>query len=389
MKLENLRCWAEVNLDGFANNIRVIKNHIGDKKFIAVIKANGYGHGATALARVASAEGVDGFAVACVNEAISLRKEGITEPIIVLSFFGEGNADNIIKYNLIPVVHDINFAKIISEKAVKSDTVVKIHIKLNTGMTRLGFDAMKKEETVNAIKYIASLPNIEIDGIFSHFADADNEDMTYTRTQYKFYDEIIEAIEKEGVIIPNKHICNSAALIANKEMALSGVRPGIILYGYYPEKYLENILPGIKPFMEIKSVITQIREIEEETTVSYGRTYKADKKRKTAIIPIGYADGYSRLLSNKFHILISGKKAKILGRVCMDQMIVDITDIENVKVGDIVTVIGKNGDLEITADDIAKVIGTISYEVLCNVGMRVPRVYLKDGKIDSIVNYLE
>ncbi len=389
MKLEKLRCWAEIDLDGFKKNIRIIKNHIGNCKFIMVIKANGYGHGAKALARIASDEGVDAFAVACVKEGCSLRKAGITEPVTVLSYCGNENLDEIINYNLIPTVHDTEFAKKISEAAVKAQAAVKVHIKLDTGMTRLGFDARNIEETVRAIKYINDLSNIEIDGIYSHFADADNEDTGYTCMQYEAYKSIVEALEKDGIYIPDKHICNSAALIANKEMVFSGVRPGIIVYGYYPEDYLEKLLPGIHPFMEIKTVITQIREIEKDTSVSYGRTYRADSKRKIAVVPIGYADGYSRLLSNKFYVLISGKKARILGRVCMDQMMVDITDIENVKVGDTVIIMGKDGELKITADDIARETGTISYEVLCNIGMRVPRVYLKDGKIYSIVNYLE
>ena len=200
---------------------------------------------------------------------------------------------------------------------------------------------------------------------------------------------IINELEKRGLEIPLKHTCNSAGIIAKDEMRLNMVRAGIILYGYYPEKYLEKLLPGIKPVLEIKSSIFQTREIEEGVTVGYGRTYKTNEKKRIGVVPIGYADGYSRLLSNKFYLLVCGKKADIIGRICMDQLMIDLTGIDEADEGTVVTIIGKDGDNVITAEDIANELGTISYEILCDIGKRIPRVYIKDGKFDSFVNYLE
>lgn len=390
MKLSNQRTWAEINLDNFKNNIEVIRKHTEKTaKLMAVIKADGYGHGAVTLAKEAEKSGFEYFAVACIDEVKELRRSAVKLPIVILSYTSYEDAEDIIKYDAIPAVFNKELPEKLNEAARKAGKKIKVHIKLNTGMTRLGFDTERLEETVNDIVYISKLDNIEVDGIFTHFADADNEDSEFVFDQYERFDKVLKELSKKGICIPNRHICNSAATIANKDMQLDMVRCGIMLYGYYPEKYLEEMMPGIKPVMEIKSKILQIREIEKNVTVGYGRTYKSEKKLKIGVVPIGYADGYSRLLSNDFYLLVCGKKARILGRVCMDQLMIDITDIDDAYEGCEVTVMGKDGDLSLTADDIAAKLGTISYEILCDIGRRVPRVYIKDNKFDSKVNYLE
>lgn len=390
MNLKKMRTWAEINLDNFKNNIEVIKKHIGNEKMLmAVIKANAYGHGVTRIAIEAVNAGCDYLAVACIDEAIQIRKADIDIPVLILSHISEDGIPDLIDYNIIPTVFNKEMPEKISDYARKINKTVKVHIKLDTGMTRLGFDASKVNETVEDILYINNLDGIEIEGIFTHFADADNEGGTFTEEQYLKYKNIVNELEKRGLDIPVKHTCNSAGIISKKDMHLNMVRAGIILYGYYPEKYLENIMPGILPVLEIKSSVFQIKEVEEDITVGYGRTYKTENKKKIGVIPIGYADGYSRLLSNKFYVLVCGKKVNIIGRICMDQLMVDLTEIDNVCEGTVVTIIGKDGENSITAQDIANELKTISYEVLCDIGRRIPRIYFKNGKVDSFVNYLE
>lgn len=389
MKLHNLRTWLEVDLDTFSNNLKIIKKHIGSSvKLLTVLKANAYGHGAVELSKEAVKSGADFIAVACVDEAIELRKAGITVPVLVLSHTTLGRASDIVKYDIIPTVFNTDIPVALNEYLKSQDKKVKVHIKLDTGMTRLGFDTVDVEKTVNDIISINNLSNIEIDGVFTHFADADNENSDFTAIQFDRYLKVISELEKRGIKIPVKHACNSAAAIANKNMHLDMVRCGIIIYGYYPEKYLEKILPGLKPNLSWKSEIFQVRNLKVDSTVSYGRTYNSEKGSRIGVVPVGYADGFSRTLSNDFYVLVNGKKAPLIGRVCMDQFMIDLTGIPDAKEGDEVTIIGKDGEYEITADNFASKLGTISYEILCDIGRRVPVVYLKNKEIYSSVNYL-
>ena len=381
MDFHRSRTWVEVNLDIFKNNLKIIREHIGKSvKLLAVIKADAYGHGAIELAKICEENEVDHFAVACLQEGIKLRKAGIKKPILVLSYIDFKDIDEVIRYDLIPTVYDFEFPDILNQHLKSINKILKVHIKLDTGMTRLGFDASSCYETVKEIEKINNLSNIEVEGIFTHFADSDNEDLDFCDRQQELYLNVLGALNKKGIEIPIKHTCNSAGVIACKDKHLDMVRCGIILYGYYPEEHLKNVLPGIKPFLTWKAKISQIREVLSDVTVSYGRTKKVLKGTKLAVVSVGYADGYRRNLSNDFYVLINGKKAPITGRVCMDQIIVDITGIANVKKGDDVILIGKSGECEITADDMAKKLGTISYEILCDIGKRVERVYFVDNE---------
>ncbi len=381
MDFQESRTWVEINLDIFENNLKIIRKHIGDSvKLLAVVKADAYGHGAVQLAKICEENEVDHFAVACLKEGVELRNAGIKKPILVLSYIDYDDIDKIIQYDLIPTVYDFEFPNILNQHLKSINKISKVHIKLDTGMTRLGFDASSVSDTIAEIEKINNLSNIEIDGIFTHFADSDNEDLNYCQRQQEIFSFVLEKLEDKGIKIPLKHTCNSAGVIACRDKHLDMVRCGIILYGYYPEVHLKDILPGIKPFLSWKAKISQVREVLYDTTVGYGRTKKVSKGTKLAAISVGYADGYRRSLSNNFYVLINGKKAPVVGRVCMDQIIVDITGISDVKKGDDVILIGKSYENEITADDMANKTGTISYEILCDIAKRVERVYIRDKK---------
>lgn len=390
MDTKSLRSWCEVDLDILKNNIKILKKHIGNGiKMAAVIKSNAYGHGAVEIAKCAEESGVYYFAVACMEEAKQLRRAGIKTPILILSYVSEHQAEELINYDVTASVFNREIPEKLNEYAKKHNKIIKVHIKIDTGMTRLGFNSDNISETINDIAYINSLSNIEIEGIFTHYADADNEEGNFTEIQYEKYKKIIDKLDEININIPIKHTCNSAAGITNKEFYNSMIRFGIILYGYYPEAYLKNILPGLQPFLSIKSNILQIKDVPENVTIGYGRTYKTSKKTRVGVVPIGYADGYPRALSNKFYVLISGKKAPIIGRICMDQLMVDLTDIPEANEGDIVIILGRDNNNIITADDIAKTVNTICYEILCDVGMRLPVLYIKNNRIIKKLNYLE
>ncbi len=373
------RTWVEIDLDVFRQNLSIIKKHIGPNvKILAVIKADGYGHGAYPLAKVCLEEKIDFLAVACVQEGIALRKAGIKIPILILSYVDVTEFDEIIEYDLIPTVYDEETAlelNMRNELLAGKNHKIKIHIKLDTGMTRLGFSTLNPYETVDKIERISKLSNIIIDGIFTHYADSDNMDNGYCNQQFDRFNNVIELLQKKNINIPNRHTCNSGAVITEKDKYLDMVRCGIIMYGCYPEKHLEKIMPGILPPLSWKARLSHIRTVNEDVTVSYGRSYLVKSGTRVGVVSVGYADGYSRLLSNKFYCLVNGQKAPIIGRVCMDQLMIDLSDISEVKKGDVVTLIGNDGGATITATDMADAIGTISYEVLCGISKRVERIY--------------
>lgn len=378
MDFHRSRTWVEINLDILKDNLKIIREHIGKKvKLLAVVKADAYGHGAVELAKICEENEVDHFAVACLKEGIELRNAGIKKPILVLSYIDYDDIDKVIQYDLIPTVYDFEFPNILNQHLKNINKILKVHIKLDTGMTRLGFDALSYGVTVSEIEKINNLSNIKIEGIFTHFADSDNEDLSYCNRQQEVFLDVCNKLNKKGIEIPVKHTCNSAGVIACSDKHLDMVRCGIILYGYYPEEHLKDTMPGIKPFLTWKAKISQIREILYDTSVSYGRTENVKSGTKLAVVCVGYADGYRRELSNNFYVLINGKKAPIVGRVCMDQIIVDVTKIPNVKKGDDVILIGESNGEKITADDMAVKLGTISYEILCDIGKRVERIYVK------------
>ncbi len=380
------RLVAEIDLDAVDFNIKSIIKRVGGRaKIIGTVKADAYGHGAVEVAEVLAENGVDMFSVAMTDEGINLRNNGIKAPVLVLGLTPPEYVKEAVEYDLIQTVSDYNTAEAISKAAKELNKKAVIHIKIDTGMGRIGFRPEK--ESFDEIENISKLDNIEINGIFTHFCTSDEKDKTFTYVQKEKFVYAVKELEKRGINIALKHASASAGLMDFDDLFFNAVRPGIILYGYYPsDDVMKDRLP-VKPVMSLKSRVMFIKDIENGDTIGYGRTYKANEKRIIATIPAGYADGYNRLLSNKGCVLINGKRAPLRGRICMDQCMADITGIE-AEQWDEAVLMGKQGNEEITADEIAKEIGTISYEVLCMISKRVPRVYIKNGKIQKEVNFL-
>lgn len=370
--------WAEVDLNAVKFNMENIKKLAKGKRIISVVKANAYGHGMKEVATTMKKIGIKDFAVAILNEAMEFRTFDKDSSIMILGFTPGEGAKEVVANDITVTVFTYDEAKKFSDEAVKEGKKVKISIALDTGMSRIGFNTSNHfDESVKEIKRIKELPNIVLEEVFSHFSTADDRDKGYSKMQLDRYIKMTEKLREEGVVFNHYHHANSAAIMDLPESHFDTVRPGIIQYGYYPSDEVMKDRLELRPIIEWKAKIVMIKEIEDGVPVSYGNTYKAKGKRKIATIPLGYADGYSRAQSNKGIILVNGKEAPIAGRICMDQFMVDVTDIPYAKVGDIVTLLGKSGDLEYTAHDMAKLIGTISYEITCNIGMRVPRKYIE------------
>jgi len=382
------RAWAEVNLDNIAHNVKEIRR-IVDKKveIMGVVKADAYGHGVMEIARTLLENGVTRLAVSMLDEAIQLRQNGIKVPILILSYTDPVRAEEIVLNDVTQTVFSHDLAEALSEAAVKHHRNVKIHIKIDTGMTRVGF--MPGYSAVKNVVQISKLSGIIIEGLFTHFASADEADKSYTYMQFERFMSIVGELNRIGVYIPVKHVCNSAALIEFPEMHLNMVRPGIALYGLYPSDEVDKTKIDLRPAMSLKANVILVKDVEKDTFISYGRIFKTSRNSRIATIPIGYADGYTRLLTGKGKVLLNGQLAPIVGRICMDQCMVDITDIEgDVKVGDEAVLIGKQKDNEIKVEDLAKSVGTINYELVSIIGKRIPRVYQKEGKIYNVLNYL-
>lgn len=378
--------WAEVNLDKLEYNIKEIKKVCGDKKIMAVIKADAYGHGALNVAPVLLESGADSFAVAVVSEAIELRRAGINCPILILGFTPPSFIDDIIKYDIDQTVFTYDFAKSLSECAKRKNKVAKVHIALDTGMGRIGY--LPNEESIEEIVKISKLTNLKIMGAFSHFSTADEMDKTYTNMQVERFNWFLNELKKREVCIGKTHIYNSAAIIDLQEGLGDQVRPGIILYGYYPSNEVNKDIISLKPVMSLKTNVINIKKLKKGEYVGYGRKFVTKEEAIIATLPVGYADGYSRLLTGKAKVLVKGQFAPVVGNICMDQCMVDVTHIKNINIGEEVTLIGDDGENSITAEEIANLIGTISYEILCVLGKRVPRVYIKEGKVVQVRNYI-
>ncbi len=362
------RAWAEVNLDNIAHNVQEIRR-IVDKKteILGVVKADAYGHGVMEVTKVLLENGVSRLAVSMLDEAIQLRKDGIDVPILVLSYTDPGRAEEIIKNDVTQTVFSHDLAESLSQAAQSLERNVKIHIKIDTGMTRVGF--MPGYSAVKNVISISKLPRIIVEGLFTHFALADEKDKTYTNMQFERFTTIVNELNRVGVYIPVKHVCNSAGIIEFPHMHLNMVRPGIALYGLYPSSEVSREKINLKPAMTLKANIILVKDVEKDTCISYGGIFKTKRDSRIATIPIGYADGYTRLLTNKGKVLINGQRAPIVGKICMDQCMVDITDIKgDVNVGDEVVLFGKQGEEEIKVDELAQSIGTINYEVVSIIG---------------------
>ena len=368
------RVIAEINLDNIAYNMQNIRKAVDkNTKIMAIVKADGYGHGAVEIAKTALYNGASFLGVAIIDEAIELRKNNIFEPILILGNTIEHKLLQVIKYNITQTVFFYDMAKKLPDEAMKKKKSEDIHIKIDTGMSRLGF--LPTDDAIKEILAIKDLPYINITGIFTHFATSDFKDKTFTKEQFEKYMYVVNKLEENGLTNLIKHVSNSGAILDLKEYRLNMVRAGIILYGMYPSnEVLKNI--DLKPAMSIKTHISYVKEIDENTSVSYCRTYFTNKKTKIATIPVGYADGYARVLSNKARVFVNGYYAQVIGNICMDQFMIDVTHIENIKEGDIVTILGDG----ITAEELASLQNTINYEIVCTIGKRIPRVYIKNNK---------
>ena len=386
---ERIRTWAEINLDNLVYNYQQIQK-LTKAKIMAIIKADAYGHGFLDVAKTLVKNDVDYFAVAFLDEAIQLRNHGIKQPILILGYSELSTVKGLVENDITATVYDMELARALSKTAQALHKTAKIHIKVDTGMSRLGFvyNDIKNEnkKTIYDILKISKLPNIEIEGIFSHFSESDTKSQQFTRQQFACFEKLCKSLEQQGLTIPLRHICNSAGIVNYPQMHLDMVRPGIIMYGCYPSHEVNGI--DLKPVMSVKSLVAHIKEIKKDTSVSYGRLYTAPETRKIATVPIGYADGFSRLLTGKAKMLAGEKVCDVIGAICMDQCMLDVTGVENIKPGDEIVIIGEKNGNTIKADDIAAELGTINYEILCQINKRVPRVYIHNGEIVKIANYL-
>jgi len=366
--------WAEINLGAIRSNVAGIKRLISPKtRLMSVVKANAYGHGMLEVARICLEEGATYLGVASPREAMNLREQGITAQILVLGYTPEDCTDLMVENRIDTTVFDLNTALALSKAASNMDTEARVHLKIETGMGRIGFkpDAASLE----LIQEIALLPGIVIQGIFSHLATADYADKRFARQQAETFKSFVTKVEESGISIPLKHLANSAAIMEMPELHLDMVRAGIITYGLYPSDEVNRSTLELVPAMRLRSRISYVKEIPAGYSVSYGRTYICQQETKVATVPIGYGDGYHRLLSNRSWASIRGQKVPLIGTVCMDQCMFDVSGIDDVRAGDDVILFGRPED-GVTADDLADLMGTINYEIVCAPSSRISRVYI-------------
>lgn len=369
------RVQANVNLNAIRHNIREVKNKLKkNTKLMLIIKADAYGHGSVPIAKaICNDHLADAYGVAIIEEAIELREAGITLPILVLGYTPKEQYNLVVANDVTQTVFQYEMAEELSKEAIRQGKTAKIHIKLDSGMSRIGF--FDQEEDIEEIMRIAKLENLQIEGLYSHFAQADETDRTNTLKQLKRYTDFVNALEMKGIPIPVKHISNSAGMLDYPEAEMDMVRCGIVAYGIYPSEEVNMDEVELIPAMELKTHIVFVKEVEAGVPISYGATYHTKKKTKVATIPVGYADGYSRNLSNCGKVIVHGKFAPVIGRICMDQFMVDVTDIDDVRQGDTVTLLGQEGNTYISAEELSKWSHSFPYELVCTVGKRIPRVY--------------
>ena len=375
---EYYRVKADIDLDAIHENVVNAKALTKPgTKLMAIIKADAYGHGAVMVAQTLE-DVADAYGVAILEEGVELRQAGINKPILILGYTPAPLYSAMIKYDIATAVFEYDMAKKMSDTAEKMEKKAKVHIKLDTGMSRIGFK--QDDESLAVIKKIAELPGIEIEGCFTHFATMDEKDKTKAMKQFERYMDFVKRIEDAGIKIPVKHVSNSAGIIEKPEVNLDMVRDGICVYGMYPSEEVDKTKLKLTPAMEIKSYVSFVKTLKAGVEIGYGGTYTTTNETVVATIPVGYADGYSRALSNRGRVLIKGKSFPIIGRICMDQFMADVTDIPEAEEGDQVTLIGRDGEECITVEELAALSGGFHYEIICQIGKRVPRVYLRDGK---------
>ena len=368
------RTYAEVNLQAVRHNIEEARKNIkAGTKIMAIVKANAYGHGAVPVSKALISQ-VDAYGVAMIEEALELRDAGIDKMILILGYTGEEWYEELVKHCISQTIYTYDMAKKLSDVAVSFGKQTPIHIKIDTGMGRIGF--APTEESLDIVEKISHLPGVFIEGIFTHFARADEKTIEAAKEPFARYMQFVQELEKKGIRIPIRHVSNSASILSFPEAHLDMVRSGITTYGLYPSEDVPKEILKLMPAMSWKSKISFVKPIEPGTSISYGGTFTAEKPMIVATVPVGYADGMKRDLSGKGRVLVHGQYAQILGRVCMDQFMIDVTDISNVKMGDTVTIFGKDGDKCIPVEEIAELSHSFNYEFVCSISKRVPRKYI-------------
>jgi alanine racemase len=376
--LEGIVTWAEVDLDAIAFNVHAFKRHVGQAvEVIAVVKANAYGHGAVPVARAALEAGATRLGVHRAIEGVELRRAGLAAPILVMGYTPPSGAAMMVQHNLTPSLITREFAEAVSAEAVRAGKEVPLHVKVDTGMSRYG---LMPGEVVNFARGLTALPGVKLEGLFTHFATADAADQTHVRHQLETFRQVLAALESAGIRIPLRHAANSAATMRLPEAHFDAVRPGIAMYGLDPSDEWPPVFE-IRPALTLKSRVSRVRELPPGSGISYGRTFVTERPMRVALVPVGYGDGYHRVLSNKSSVLIRGQRAPIRGRVCMDQFVVDVSGIPNVQQDDEVVLVGRQGEAHIRAEEVARLAGTINYEVTTSLLPRVARVYLRGGKV--------
>lgn len=381
------RTWANVDLDALAQNYHAIKSHIPQGcRFLGVMKADAYGHGAVPVSHALVELGADYLAVSNLEEAVQLRRGGIRAPILILGYTPPMYAENMIYLDLTQEIHSLEYAQALNDALNGTNFILNVHMKLDTGMTRIGFTAYEDEQSLEEMVLAANLPHLHVEGVFMHFCVADSkaeEDVIFTRLQYQRFENALVFLESRGIRPELRHCCNSGATLLYPEYAMDMVRPGLMTYGVYPTEEAGNLL-GLRPMLSLYTTVSQIRDIPAGRDISYGRTYTTPDDRRIAVLSVGYADGLQRVLSGNVQFLLRGKLAPVVGRICMDMCMVDITDIPDAQVGDEVTIIGE----ALPCTRMADRLGTIPYEVLCGINKRIPRIYLQNGKASEILQYI-
>jgi alanine racemase len=372
--------WSEIDIDALRRNVARTRSLVGpDVKILLTIKADAYGHGAPRIGRAATSEGIDMLGVATLHEGIELRCAGIQVPILILSPSLISEIDEILEWDLSPTVSDMRFARALSFSASRSRKV-RVHVEIDTGMTRAGIN---QDEACDFLRALAGLSGIEVEGLYTHFPATHGEDSEYMDSQIRSFTSIVDTLRAEGLEFPLRHTANSAAIVQNPGSHFNMVRPGGMIYGMFPSPGLNGV--GLEPVMSFRSRVVNVKDVKKGKTVSYGRTYRLSRNSRVAAVAVGYGHGFARSLSNNGNLLVRGKRAPIVGMVTMDVTLIDVSDIPGVAVGDEVVIFGRQADDEITVYEIAERCNTISYEVTCSIGKRVPRVYIAEGRVTGIV----
>lgn len=384
------RTWAEIHLNRLQGNFQAIQASLAPgSQAMAVVKADGYGHGAAAAAKALREAGAAWFGVSNLEEAVQLRRAGIDGDILILSFTPPEEAGRLAEFAVTQTVLSRPYAEELDAAAQAAGVRVRVHLKVDTGMSRVGFLYHREgdEAVLDDMAAACRLPHLTAEGIFTHFASADEEeDGGFTRRQFALFMDAVRRLEERGVSFALRHCCNSAATLRYPEMHLDMVRPGIILYGLSPAPWMEGMLP-LDPVMELKTTVSMIKDLPADTPVSYGRIYTTGEARRVATVPIGYADGYPRVLSNRADMLLAGRRVRVVGRVCMDQCMLDVTGLD-VRESMVATVFGRDGEAFLPVEELADHMGTINYEVVCQISKRVPRLFVRDGQVVGQLNYI-